>query len=218
MNCPNNAESAISTPVTVQRKPPAAWPLYLLLVLFLLGIPLLAILPVPLTSDIERSKIGAACGDIGAFNSALALYQVDVSDSQFPRTTLNQLVADTVLGWNGPYIATITSDPWNNNYAYTSDGSNYTVMSVHKGDRYGSETIRYVFAQGTTEQLPPLGYRAGKSYFTIGLLLILLVLMLVRICLMRIKHPVIQWLNIALAIVLWVFVVIAIYRCLTIMI
>ena len=46
----------------------------------------------------RHSKVGAAAGDIGALNSALALYQVDLSTKtdtgHFPVATLMQLYSD----------------------------------------------------------------------------------------------------------------------------
>lgn len=107
----------------------------------------------PHFGTIEKAKVGAAAGDIGAFNSALALYQVDVQCKQFP-VTLLQLYSDNAAGWSGPYMATITPDPWDNAYTYTSDGSNYTIQSVHDASSDKSETIRYIFAQGMMESIP----------------------------------------------------------------
>ncbi|HNW91436.1 MAG TPA: type II secretion system protein GspG [bacterium] len=101
-----------------------------------------------------RSKVGAAAGDIGAFNSALALYQVDVKVQQFPATTLMQLYSDNADGWAGPYMATITDDPWGNRYVYTSDGSTYTIQSLHNASYNKSETIRYIFNLGVMESYP----------------------------------------------------------------
>ncbi len=108
-----------------------------------------------LEDAIDVSKRQGATGDIEkAFNPALALYREDVRDQRFPLTSLHQLYSDGVAGWSGPYLATITTDPWDNRYAYTCDGSNYTIQSVH-ATWYGvAETIRYVFSNGKTEQIP----------------------------------------------------------------
>ncbi len=110
--------------------------------------------PAKLLSPQEKSKPGATMGDISAMNSALALYQVDVECKQFPATTLMQLYSDNAAGWAGPYMATITPDPWGNAYTYTSDGTNYTLQSVHDSDYNKSETIRYIAAGGKMESLP----------------------------------------------------------------
>lgn len=106
-----------------------------------------------LLSAIEKSKIGAASGDLGAFNSALALYQVDIMAKRFP-TTMNQLLTDNAAGWSGPYMATISPDPWNNAYTYTTGASNYTIMSVHTSEYNRSETIRYILGDGILSTLP----------------------------------------------------------------
>ena len=102
----------------------------------------------------EKSGVGAAAGDIGAYNSALALYQADVQCKQYPTATLRQLVSDNEAGWAGPYIATITTDPWKNQYTYTSDGTDYTIQSIHDSAHDKSETIRYCFSTGVMESLP----------------------------------------------------------------
>src|SRR3989339_382006 len=75
--------------------------------------------------SIGQSKTGAAMGDIGALNSALQLYQTDVKAKRYP-STIVQLVSDSTAGWDGPYMATITPDPWNNQYIYTTNGISYT--------------------------------------------------------------------------------------------
>ena len=126
----------------------------LLVVVAIIGI--LAAVAIPkLLSAIEKSKCGAACGDMGAFNSALALYQVDVTAKLFPNNTLVQLYSDIAPGWSGPYMATITNDPWNNCYTYTGGaGGSYTVVSKHNSDYDKSETIRYSFGTGLMESLP----------------------------------------------------------------
>lgn len=125
----------------------------LLVVVAIIGV--LAAVAIPkLLSAIEKSKIGAAAGDIGALNSALALYQVDVTCKKFPTTTLMQLYSDNASGWAGPYMATITADPWDNAYTYTSSGGNYTIQSVHDSDYQKGETVRYMSDYGNIESLP----------------------------------------------------------------
>lgn len=105
-----------------------------------------------------KNKVGAAAGDIGACNSALALYQVHLqagrTDTHFPTASLCQLVSNNAKGWAGPYMATITKDPWDNAYTYTSNGNNYTIQSVHESEYHRSETIRYVFSAGVMESIP----------------------------------------------------------------
>jgi len=125
----------------------------LLVVVAIIGI--LAAVAIPkLLSAIEKSKCGAAAGDMGAMNSALALYQVDLHSQKLATTTLTQLVSDAASGWAGPYMATITTDPWGNAYVYTCNGSQYTIQSLHDSDYNKSETIRYCINTGIMESIP----------------------------------------------------------------
>ena len=116
---------------------------------------ILAAVAIPkLLSAIEKSKVGAASGNIGAFNEALSLYQVDANPKVVPATSLNQLISDNISGWHGPYMATITADAWGNSYVYSSSGSNYTIQSLHDSDYNKAETIRYCTNTGVIESLP----------------------------------------------------------------
>lgn len=163
VTCPH-CGYALAAPVSPAPKPAAkgfpVWGIVLIVagVLALVSMLLLGIMgavAIPkLLSAIEKSKVGAAAGDIGAFNSALALYQVDVQSKTFPTGSLNQLYYDNVPGWAGPYMATIVPDPWGNAYEYVSNGREYYIQSVHRSDYHRAETIRYVFSNGVTESLP----------------------------------------------------------------
>ena len=125
------------------------WPLAVIAV-----IGILAAIAIPKLGGHTYSKDSAAAGDISAWNSALLFYRNDVADTQFPKTTLLQLFSDNASGWAGPYVPTICNDPWNNEYTYTSDGTTYTIQSIHKSDYNKSETIRYCFGTGVMESLP----------------------------------------------------------------
>ncbi|HNW93136.1 MAG TPA: type II secretion system protein GspG [bacterium] len=121
----------------------------------LLAVELLTMHIPKLMSVSEKTPAGAASGDISAFNSALALYQVDCDSHPFPATTLMQLYSDNAAGWAGPYMATITNDPWGNCYTYTSNGTDYTILTIHiSNNTHKSETIRYVFSSGVMESYP----------------------------------------------------------------
>lgn len=100
-----------------------------------------------------RFLAGAASADIGAFNSALALYQTNCTTKQFP-TQLTQLVSDTAAGWAGPYLATINNDPWGNEYIYTGVADNYTLLSIHDAGKPQAQTIRYIKSDGYITMLP----------------------------------------------------------------
>lgn len=83
-----------------------------------------------LLSAIDVLKRNAARGDMRACAQALALYRNDVTGGTWP-ATLQQVVADDAPGWSGPYMATVATDPWDNQYRYQSDGTSYTITSAH---------------------------------------------------------------------------------------
>jgi len=102
----------------------------------------------PCYATSEKSRVGAATGDIGAMNSAIALYHVDTN--KYP-TTLYQLVSDNSTGWSGPYMATITTDPWGYEYMYESHGDSYTAGVSHAKE--SGLNIIYHSDPGVFEQL-----------------------------------------------------------------
>ncbi len=115
------------------------WP-WLKRFMFRLGIALLVLYGIgmvfvdQLVKTQEARRCDAARGTLAAHAEALNLYRTDVTDSRYP-ATLQQLVADNVPGWSGPYTAVITTDPWDNQYSYQSDGSSFTISTVHRTPR-----------------------------------------------------------------------------------
>ena len=106
-------------------------------------------LPATAWSTTERSNTGMAASDIGAFNSALALYQVDVRG--FP-DTLAQLIGDNARGWAGPYMATISNDPWGFPYNYAKIGdSDYSIGLSHTHE--SGHDANYRLSRGTMVQM-----------------------------------------------------------------
>lgn len=83
-----------------------------------------------LLKSFEYMKCGSTRFEMAAWSEALELYRNDVADSTYPSTLL-QLYSDNAPGWAGPYLATVTTDPWDNAYTYQSDGSSFTITSVH---------------------------------------------------------------------------------------
>lgn len=115
---------------------------------------LAVVAPAPASSTSEKSTIGSASGDIGAFNSALALYQVDTDSFPTTQQGLHVLLQSNVAGWSGPYMATISPDPWGFEYQYESDGADYTISLSHT--RESGIMLRYNLAAG---QLSANSYR-----------------------------------------------------------
>ncbi|HNW94130.1 MAG TPA: type II secretion system protein GspG [bacterium] len=103
---------------------------------------------------LDRLKINAARGDIGAYNSALALYHDDVNSHRYP-AALQQLCSDNAAGWAGPYMATVTNDPWDNAYQYHATGGSYSICSVHHTLGAGQGiTVRYTLGDTEIAILP----------------------------------------------------------------
>jgi len=84
---------------------------------------------------LERSKdaqVGAAKTQIGVFKTALQLYMLDNGQAPTTQQGLAALVAEPTTSprprnWKKPYLtdtATVPLDPWGNEYAYQSPGSN----------------------------------------------------------------------------------------------
>ncbi len=106
---------------------------------------------------IDSMKCIGAEADLTNYAKELQQYRTDVSTGTYPATLL-QLYSDNAPGWSGPYLATITPDPWDNQYTYTTDGAAYTLQTVHGRGKlyrdYTPGTIRLVSGSDTPERIP----------------------------------------------------------------
>jgi general secretion pathway protein G len=84
----------------------------------------------------DKAKRTKAMADIAELKTALDRYYID--NGSYPTTDqgLTALVTASGQGTQatnyeeGGYIRRIPSDPWGNQYVYSSDGNNYTLKSL----------------------------------------------------------------------------------------
>jgi general secretion pathway protein G len=100
------------------------------LLLVIVIIATLAAIVVPqLAGSGEKGRVGAAKGQITAFETALDLYEVDCG--AYPTTAqgfeaLRTAPSPAPKGWKGPYMKKeIPLDPWGNPYQYRSPGTHH---------------------------------------------------------------------------------------------
>ena len=117
----------------------------LMLVVIIIGV-LVAMVAPRLAGRSEQAKIAAAHADINAnIASALDLYEVD--NGSYPEG-LNALLEKptNAPNWKGPYLKKKKlTDPWNNEYRYTSPGihnKDYDLQSYGPDGVEGSDDIK----------------------------------------------------------------------------
>lgn len=110
----------------------------LLIVMAILG--MLAVMVAPnLFNKADGARRDAALSQISALGSALATHRLDVGE--YPEE-LEGLMTNTTgrSTWDGPYLNNdVPKDPWGNDYQYSSDGSEFTLMSFGGDGRAGGE-------------------------------------------------------------------------------
>lgn len=110
----------------------------LLIVMAILG--MLAVMVAPnLFNKADGARRDAALSQISAIGSALATHRLDVGE--YPEELEGLMVNTTGRStWDGPYLNNeVPKDPWGNDYQYSSDGSEYTLMSFGGDGRAGGE-------------------------------------------------------------------------------
>jgi general secretion pathway protein G len=107
----------------------------IMVVILILG--LLATLVVQsLRGATDKAKRTKAMADIAELKTALDRYYIDNGSYPSSEQGLQALVTPPSQGTQtanyeeGGYIRRIPNDPWNNPYAYQSDGSNYSLKSL----------------------------------------------------------------------------------------
>ncbi len=110
----------------------------LLIVMAILG--MLAVMVAPnLFNKADGARRDATLSQISAIGSALATHRLDVGE--YP-DELEGLMTNTTgrSTWDGPYLNNdVPKDPWGNDYQFSSDGSEYTLMSFGGDGLAGGE-------------------------------------------------------------------------------
>jgi len=116
----------------------------MLLVLVILGV-LAAIVYPKVAGRGEQARVTAAQTQIGAFKTALDLFEADNGYYPKGRNGLQDLVVKPrdATNWRGPYLENIPKDPWGNDYIYECPGkhnlASYDIMSMGLDGRAGTE-------------------------------------------------------------------------------
>lgn len=96
---------------------------------------------------LDEANIKTATIQMKSLGSALDFYHLD--NSVYPSTEqgLEALASKPEVGkvpknWKGPYLnSDIPNDPWNNNYAYRSEGSSFQIISFGADGEEGGEDV-----------------------------------------------------------------------------
>ena len=91
----------------------------LMVVILILAI--LAALIVPkLIGHSDQAKVAKAAADVKTISDSLERFRIDTGRYPTDSEGLQPLIQapSDVSGWNGPYIATLPLDPWNDPYTY----------------------------------------------------------------------------------------------------
>jgi len=114
-----------------------------LIVMVILGL-LAALVGPRMFGKVDTSKQKAAKAQIALFETALDTYRLDVGKYPTEEQGLQALreEPDEVKNWDGPYLAKeVPSDPWGNDYVYTSPGEHgdYDITSLGADGEQGGE-------------------------------------------------------------------------------
>ena len=110
----------------------------ILAVMFILG--LLAVLVAPnIFNQQAGAQRNAAMSQISSLEAALDAYRLDVGE--YPDSLDGLLENDSGRAvWNGPYLRReVPLDPWGNEYVYSGDGRNFTLISYGPDGERGGE-------------------------------------------------------------------------------
>jgi len=115
----------------------------LLVVMIIIGL-LAALVGPKLFGKVGRSRLQAAKAQIELFGTALDSFRLDVGRYPTSAEGLSALRSNPggTSNWDGPYLSkNIPNDPWQNEYAYTSPGSNgeYDIVSYGLDGTSGGE-------------------------------------------------------------------------------
>lgn len=100
---------------------------------------IIAMLAVMVAPNLFNQRAGAmrdvALSEISTLEAALDIYRLDVGE--YPDSLEGLVENDTDrASWNGPYLRRgVPVDPWGNEYAYQSNGRDFTLVS------YGADGV-----------------------------------------------------------------------------
>ncbi len=111
----------------------------LLIVIMILGL-LMSLVAPAMFSKVDSTKIKTAKAQMYMFETALDTYRLDMG--VYPKA-LEQLLRSSAKGWDGPYLPKkVPTDPWGNEYAYSSPGPNgepYLLFSFGSDGQLGGD-------------------------------------------------------------------------------
>ena len=109
----------------------------ILLVVVIIGI--LAAVAVPkLSGRVGQAQTNAAKASVDAIGLAVKMYEVD--NGKFPDSLQSLVTKGGEINWNGPYLEKgVPKDPWGNDFQYSKNGNDYTIVSAGPDGVFGSE-------------------------------------------------------------------------------
>jgi general secretion pathway protein G len=110
----------------------------ILLVVVIIGI-LAAVVVPKLGGRVGQAQVNAAKSSVSAIRMAVGMYEVD--NGKYPDSLQNLISKGNEINWNGPYLekGEIPKDPWGNEFQYSRQGTQFTVVSAGPDGSFGSE-------------------------------------------------------------------------------
>ncbi len=101
---------------------------------------LIAILAGQISARMKKAKINQAKIQIGEISKALDMYYTDCNSYPTSAEGLGALVTQpsSCSQWGpDPYLRRAPKDPWNSEFVYESQGSNFTIISLGADKKEG---------------------------------------------------------------------------------
>lgn len=112
----------------------------ILLVVAIIGM-MAAVAAVNLGGQMGKAQVNAAKSSISAIRLAVGRYEVDTG--KYPSSLQNLITKGSEKGWNGPYLERaeqgLPKDPWDNDFQYSVQGNQFTVVSAGPDGAFGTE-------------------------------------------------------------------------------
>lgn len=118
-----------------------------LVVLIILAL-IAGIVGTQLLGEAERARTEATRIQMKSLESALSLYRLHNAGYPSSEQGLEALIRQPEVGsvpqnWQGPYLNanSVPTDGWDNEFIYTSNGSDYTIISLGADGREGGDGL-----------------------------------------------------------------------------